>query len=223
MLKGKNIVMSKKLFVSFLLCGLLFISCADKTVTYKSVSQSDWLLRLIGEEVEVEFNLEKSLVTIRDIERSFLKDKTKDVMQNTWYCRGTYEGNPEQDGIIKIDITEYSLDFVNWTPFTEDADVSIFDANQIEIKDGKFIYDDEEFILLTKAKEHKKIEKQIASAKKLISQMNKKSGTDFTSSRKKLQAIYDSLKELKSLPEWTSFDETDLFTINEYLERYNKK
>jgi len=220
-----NTVMTKKLKLIpfFLICALFFVSCADKTVVYKNVTQSDWLLRVIGEEVEVEFNLKEPVVTIRDVERSFLKDKTKDIMRNTWYCRGTYEGNPLENGIVKINIKEYSLDFIDWKAFDENADIQVFDANQIEIKDGKFLYDDEEFILLTKAKEHKKIEKQIASAKKLISQMNEKSGTDFTSSRKKLQAIYDSLKELKSLPEWTSFDETDLFTINEYLERYNKK
>ena len=221
-----NTVMTKKLKLIpfFLICALFFVSCADKTVVYKNVTQSDWLLRVIGEEVEVEFNLKEPVVTIRDIERSFLKDKTKDIMRNTWYCRGTYEGNPLENGIVKLNITEYSLDFITWNALSENAEIEIFDANQIEIKDGKFLYDDEEFILVPVTKEHKKIDKKFAEAKKIISQMNTKSEKDFISSRTKLESIKASLDELKNTPEWTSLDEFDFFTLNEYLERFlNRK
>ena len=48
-----------KLIPFFLICALFFVSCADKTVVYKNFTQSDWLLRVIGEEVEVEFNLKE--------------------------------------------------------------------------------------------------------------------------------------------------------------------
>lgn len=212
-----------KLIPFFLICALFFVSCADKTVVYKNVTQSDWLLRVIGEEVEVEFNLKNSGVTIRDVERSFIKDKTKDIMRNTWYCRGTYEGNPLENGIVKLNITEYSLDFITWNALSENAEIEIFDANQIEIKDGKFLYDDEEFILVPATKEHKKIDKKFAEAKKIISQMNTKSEKDFISSRTKLESIKASLDELKNTPEWTSFDETDLAIVTEYLERFLNK
>lgn len=213
-----------KLIPFFLICALFFVSCADKTVVYKNVTQSDWLLRVIGEEVEVEFNLKNSGVTIRDVERSFIKDKTKDIMRNTWYCRGTYEGNPLENGIVKLNITEYSLDFITWNALSENADIQVFDANQIEIKDGKFLYDDEEFILVPATKEHKKIDKKFAEAKKIISQMHTKSEKDFISSRTKLESIKASLDELKNTPEWTSFDETDLAIVTEYLERFlNRK
>ena len=212
-----------KLIPFFLICALFFVSCADKTVVYKNVTQSDWLLRVIGEEVEVEFNLKNSGVTIRDVERSFIKDKTKDIMRNTWYCRGTYEGNPLENGIVKLNITEYSLDFITWNALSENADIQVFDANQIEIKDGKFLYDDEEFILVPATKEHKKIDKKFAEAKKIISQMNTKSEKDFISSRTKLESIKASLDELKNTPEWTSFDETDLAIVTEYLERFLNK
>ena len=220
-----NTVMTKKLKLIpfFLICALFFVSCADKTVVYKNVTQSDWLLRVIGEEVEVEFNLKNSGVTIRDVERSFIKDKTKDIMRNTWYCRGTYEGNPLENGIVKLNITEYSLDFITWNALSENAEIEIFDANQIEIKDGKFLYDDEEFILVPATKEHKKIDKKFAEAKKIISQMNTKSEKDFISSRTKLESIKASLDELKNTPEWTSFDETDLAIVTEYLERFLNK
>lgn len=221
-----NTVMTKKLKLIpfFLICALFFVSCADKTVVYKNVIQSDWLLRVIGEEVEVEFNLKEPVVTIRDVERSFLKDKTKDIMRNTWYCRGTYEGNPLENGIVKLNITEYSLDFIDWKAFDENADIQVFDANQIEISDGKFLYDDEEFILVPATKEHKKIDKKFAEAKKIIRQMNTKSEKDFISSRTKLESIKASLEELKNTPEWTSFDETDLAIVTEYLERFlNRK
>lgn len=220
-----NTVMTKKLKLIpvFLICAIFFVSCADKTVVYKNVTQSDWLLRVIGEEVEVEFNLKEPVVTIRDVERSFLKDKTKDIMRNTWYCRGTYEGNPLENGIVKLNITEYSLDFITWNALSENAEIEIFDANQIEINDGKFLYDDEEFILVPATKEHKKIDKKFAEAKKIISQMNTKSEKDFISSRTKLESIKASLDELKNTPEWTSFDETDLAIVTEYLERFLNK
>ena len=221
-----NTVMTKKLKLIpfFLICALFFVSCADKTVVYKNVTQSDWLLRVIGEEVEVEFNLKEPVVTIRDVERSFLKDKTKDIMRNTWYCRGTYEGNPLENGIVKLNITEYSLDFITWNALNESSDIEVFDANQIEISDGKFLYDDEEFILVPATKEHKKIDKKFTEAKKIISQMNIKSEKDFISSRTKLESIKVVLEELKTTPEWTSLDEFDFFTLNEYLERFlNRK
>ena len=221
-----NTVMIKKLKLIpfFLICALFFVSCADKTVVYKNVTQSDWLLRVIGEEVEVEFNLKEPVVTIRDIERSFLKDKTKDIMRNTWYCRGTYEGNPLENGIVKINIKEYSLDFIDWKVFDENADIQVFDANQIEINDGKFLYDDEEFMIVPNKKEHKKIDKKLTEAKKIISEMNSKDEKDFIKKRTKLEALKASLEELKTTPEWTAFDETDLFVIGEYFERsLNKK
>ena len=78
--------------------------------------------------------------------------------------------------------------------------------------------------LQTNKKEHKKIDKKLTEAKKIISEMNSKDEKDFIKKRTKLEALKASLEELKTTPEWTAFDETDLFVIGEYFERsLNKK
>lgn len=203
----------KILFICLL--GLLFIGCKkEHKVVYKGFDYSDWLTREIAEEYKVEFNLEDNTFIITETELSFPKDKSLFEVEKTYYTKGNFTGNPEEDGKITIYAQEYSEDNENWT---NDSYIT-----SIEIVDGKF---ETEYYIVKKienTKEHKQISKLMNNYIKALGSI-----WDNQLKKEKLPAAFEKAEKLATelllccdSEIWTEEDSFYLNRLNKTLETY---
>lgn len=216
----KNKILS---ICAFLFAIFLCASCSNKKTVYRSISQSDWLLRNIYEDIRFEFDLKEKTFLITDNEISYQKDLTKKNLVNTWYGRGTYEGDPQIDGIIELTSIELSDDGgLTWTT-PENSTISIFDDKQIEVADGQFGYEDYVYYRIENNKMHKQIDKKFNEyneLKELINNLEQENKVEQIQEQvEKIISLKEELQELKGTEFWTDFDEFDFHDLEDTVSR----
>lgn len=206
----------KKIFyLGMVLAAVLFVSCKkENTVVYKGFDYSDWLNREIAEEYRIEFNMDDNTFVISETELSFPKDKALLEVEKVYFTRGTFEGNPEEDGTIILIAQSYSEDFENW----QDDHYTI----SYDIVNGQF---ETEYYLVKKIinlKEHKKIDKSFVSYSNSLNYIweNQLETSKLSSSFDKAEKLSTELLLLCDSETWTEADTFLLNRLNKTLVTY---
>ena len=202
--------MNIKKFLTVLFLAFLFLGCKkENIVVYKGFDYSDWLTREIAEEYKVEFNMDDNTFLISEMELSYPKDKALLEVEKVYYTRGSFIGNPNENGLLQLNVQEFSEDNVNWSEESYTIPVNI-ENNTFET----------EYYVVTKVinqKAHKKISKKMEEFNKTLNKIwnNQLEREKLTIAFEKAEKISTELLIMCDSEDWT---QEDTF----YLNRYNK-
>ena len=202
--------MNIKKFLPVLFLAFLFLGCEkENIVVYKGFDYSDWLTREIAEEYKVEFNMDDNTFLISEMELSYPKDKALLEVEKVYYTRGSFIGNPNENGLLQLNVQEFSGDNVHWSKESYTIPVNI-ENNTFET----------EYYVVTKVinqKAHKKISKKMEEFNKTLNKIwnNQLEREKLTIAFEKAEKISTELLIMCDSEDWT---QEDTF----YLNRYNK-
>lgn len=208
-------IMNIKKFLPVLFLAFLFFGCKkENIVVYKGFDYSDWLTREIAEEYKVEFNMDDNTFLISEMELSFPKDKAMLEVEKIYFTKGSFRGNPEEDGIVVLNAQEFSEDNVNWENETY--------KTEINIQNNSF---ETEYYIVSKVenlKQHKKISKKLGDYVKALDKIweNQLIKEKLPVAFENAEKISTELLLLCDSPEWTQEDSFYLNRFNKTLETY---
>lgn len=195
----------------------LFASCKkENTVVYKGFDYADYINREIAEEYKIEFNLDDNTFLISETQLSFPKGEQASIeVEKSYFTKGNFTGNANEDGDIKIFAQMTSEDGENWQT---DSYITTF-----KVENNSFDTDYYHVTKIEYQKNHKNIAKKMKDYKKTLDFIfkNQSDKEKLVQYFEKCEKLSTELLLLSDSEEWLEEDSFNLNRYNKLLQAYS--